>query len=176
MKYRTRINFTPAQKSLMWDRWQHGDSMREIAKLFDRYHSSVQKIIAREGGIRPRPRVRSPRSLSLAERATISRGLVAGWSIRSIASSLSRSPSTVSREVERNGGRRRYRAHSADKTAWERAKRPKPCKLFMHPALAQRVASRLEESWSPEQIAGWLKRTYPDDESLQVSQGADSAP
>ena len=169
MKYRTRINFTPAQKSLMWDRWQHGDSMREIAKLFDRYHSSVQKIIAREGGIRPRPRVRSPRSLSLAERETISRGLVAGWSIRSIASSLSRSPSTVSREVERNGGRRRYRAHSADKTAWERAKRPKPCKLFMHPALAQRVASRLEESWSPEQIAGWLKRTYPDDESLQVS-------
>jgi IS30 family transposase len=121
------------------------------------------------GGIRPAPRRRSWRALSLAEREEISRGVAAGVSLRSIAAELHRAPSTVSRELRRNGGHRRYRAAGADQRAWRQALRPKPCKLATHEALRQLVAARLEDNWSPEQIAGWLKRTYPDDEAHQVS-------
>ena len=129
MKQRSRIYYTQEQKNLMWDRWHAGDSMCEIARLFDRGHSSVQNILVETGGVRPRPRKRSPRSLSLSEREDISRGIVAGSSIRAIATSLGRAPSTVSREIRRNGGRRRYRANKADEAAWDRARRPKTCKL-----------------------------------------------
>ncbi len=169
MKQRPRIYYTQEQKNLMWDRWQAGDSTHEIAKLFDRGHSSVRGVLAETGGVRPRPRRRSLRSLSLSEREDISRGIVAGFSIRVIATSLGRAPSTVSREIRRNGGRRRYRANKADEAARDRARRPKTCKLVENRALARIVARKLKGLWSPEQIAGWLKYTYPDDENYQVS-------
>jgi IS30 family transposase len=101
MKYRTRIQYSETQKAQMWDRWQRGESLHKIARLFDRHHTSVRGILAESGGMRPPMRRRSPRVLSLAEREEISRGLVAERSIRSMAASLGRAPSTVSREIRR---------------------------------------------------------------------------
>jgi IS30 family transposase len=169
IKYRKRTYYTEEQKALMWDRWQEGDSIHDIARLFDRYHSSVQGIFARSGGIRPPIRRRSARSLTLAEREEISRGIAVGRSLRCIALRLNRAPSTVSREVQRNGGLRGYRASQADEAAWDRAHRPKICKLASNRALARLVAGRLQLQWSPEEIAAWLRRTYPQDENRQVS-------
>ena len=169
MKYRNRIYYSDSQKAQMWERWHKGESLQQIAQLFDRNHSSIQRILAEAGGIRPRQRCRSARTLSLAEREEISRGVVCGYSIRTMAASLGRAPSTVSRELKRNGGRQSYRASLADRAAWNRAERPKVCKLARHRALARRVADKLRRQWSPEQIAGWLQRIYPDDASRQVS-------
>jgi IS30 family transposase len=169
MKQRPRIYYTEANKSLMWDRWQKGESLNSIAKLFDRHHSAIQGILSRSGGIRPPQRRRSRRTLTLAEREEISRGVVAGLSLGSIAASLGRAPSTISREINRNGGRRQYRASNADQAAWDRAHRPKTCKLAQNRALAHIVAEKLQLQWSPRQIAGWLKYTYSDDETYQVS-------
>jgi IS30 family transposase len=169
MKQRPRIYYSAEQKNLMWDRWQAGDSLHEIARLFDRGHSSVQGVFAETGGIRPRSRSRSRLALTLAEREEISRGMVAGRSLRAVAASLGRAPSTVSREIKRNGGRRRYRASRADQAAWDRARRPKTCKLVANRALARVVARKLRGLWSPEQIAGWSKYAYPNDENFQVS-------
>ena len=107
MKRKPRIYYSDTQKALMWDRWQKGDSMNAIARLFDRGHSSVQRILGETGGIRPPQRKRSRVALTMSEREEISRGVVAGHSIRSIAASLGRAASTVSREVNRNGGRLR---------------------------------------------------------------------
>ncbi len=169
MKQRPRIYYTETQKALMWDRWQKGESLQQIAQLFDRNHSSIQRILAESGGIRPAQRCRSRLALNLAEREEISRAGVAGQSIRSIAASLGRAPSTISREIKRNGDRESYRASQADQAAWDRAHRPKTCKLAENRALAHIVAGKLQMRWSPEQIAGWLKHTYPDDENFQVS-------
>jgi len=169
MKQRPRMYYTEANKSLMWDRWQKGESLNSIAKLFDRHHSAIQGILSRSGGIRPPQRRRSRRTLTLAEREEISRGVVAGLSLRSIAASLGRAPSTISREINRNGGRRQYRASNADQAAWDRAHRPKTCKLAQNRALAHIVAEKLQLQWSPRQIAGWLKYPYSDDETYQVS-------
>ncbi len=169
MKYRPRIYYTEEQKALMWDRWQKGDSLQAIAELFDRSHGSIAGILARTGGIRPLPRRRSRHALTLAEREEISRGLVTGGSIRSIAASLGRAPSTVSRETNRNGDRQCYRADEADQATWDRAHRPKTCKLVQNRDLARIVASKLKKLWSPAQIAGWLKQTYPDDENFLLS-------
>ncbi|WP_448683785.1 IS30 family transposase [Pseudomonas nicosulfuronedens] len=162
MKQRPRIYYTESQKALMWDRWKAGDSLQQIAQLFDRNHSSIQRILAETGGIRPATRRRSRLALTLAEREEISRALAVGQSIRHIAMRLERAPSTISREISRNGGCRSYRANQADQAAWDRARRPKPCKLAKSPKLAQLVAEKLQIQWSPEQIAGWLKLTYPD--------------
>jgi len=169
MKYRKRIYYTEADKALMWDRWQKGNSLHEIARLFDRPHSSVRGILERTGGIRPPTRRRSSRSLTLSEREEISRGLVAGRSLRSIALRLDRAPSTISRELNRNGGLGSYRAHAAEQTAWDRACRPKRCKLALNRPLAITVAGLLRQRWSPWQIAGRLKRLYPHDEDRRVS-------
>jgi IS30 family transposase len=169
MKQRPRIYYTKTDKSLMWDRWQKGESLNSIGRLFDRHHSAIRGILARTGGIRPAEKRRSRLALSLAEREEISRGVVAGQSLRSIAASLGRAPSTVSREISRNGGRRRYRASVADQAAWDQAQRAKICKLAQNRALARIVASKLQLQWAPRQIAGWLKRTYPDDENFTVS-------
>ncbi len=169
MKQRPRIYYTESQKALMWERWQKGESLQQIAQLFDRNHSSVQGILSETGGIRPAQRHRSRLALTLAEREEISRAVVAGHSIRSIASLLGRAPSTISREIKRNGGHESYRAAQADRAAWDRAHRPKVCKLAENRTLARIVAGRLQLQWSPEQIAGWLKHTYPDDETFQVS-------
>ena len=169
MKQRPRIHYTESQKALMWERWQKGESLQQIAQLFDRNHSSIQPILAATGGIRPAPRCRSRLALTLAEREEISRAVVAGHSIRSIASQLGRAPSTISREIKRNGGQECYRASQADQSAWDRGRRPKTGKLVENRALARIVAGKLQLQWSPEQVAGWLKRTYPDDTSRQVS-------
>ena len=126
-------------------------------------------ILRLHGGFTPAARSRAARCLTLADREEISRGLSANRSMRDIARQLSRSPSTISREVNRNGGVRRYRANIAEEKAWERARRPKLCWLAQHGALRQVVANKLAQDWSPEQIAGWLKRTYPEDESFHVS-------
>ena len=169
MKYRPRIYYTESDKELMWDRWQQGDSLHSIARLFDRSHGSIAGILSRTGGIRPPKKRRSRLALTLAEREEISRGIVAGRSIRAIASELGRAASTVSREIQRNGGRRRYRANQADQAAWDRGHRPKTCKLAQNRALARIVGEKLQCWWSPRQIAGWLRRTYPSDENYQVS-------
>ena len=169
MKQRPRIHYTESQKALMWERWQKGESLQQIAELFYRNHSSIQPIFAATGGIRPAPRCRSRWALTLTEREEISRAVVAGHSIRSIAAQLDRAPSTISREIKRNGGQACYRASQADQSAWDRGRRPKAGKLVQDRALARIVAGKLQRQWSPEQIAGWLKRTYPDDTSRQVS-------
>jgi len=169
MKYRTRIYYTEAQKSQMWDRWQKGDSLHDIGRLFDRGHGSIAGILSRAGGIRPRQRTRSSLSLTLSEREDISRGISAGLSMRLIASQLDRSPSTVSREINRNGGYYHYRATQADQSAWDRAQRPKQCKLACQRSLSRIVAKQLKSQWSPQQIAGWLKREYPENEDYHVS-------
>jgi IS30 family transposase len=169
MKHRPRIYYTETDKALMWDRWRQGESLHSIARLFDRHHSSVRGILAETGGIRPPPRRRSRRALTFSEREEISRGVVAGWSLRSIAAALGRAPSTVSREINRNGGRQPYRASKAEQSAWDRAHRPKTCKLVQNRALARIVAKKLQLEWAPLQIAGWLKRTCPNDETYQVS-------
>ena len=169
MSYSRRIYFTSEQKSEIWDRWQRGESMSSIGRSFDRGSSSIYPLLSRTGGIRPPPRHRSKLALTLSEREEISRGIVAERSIRSMASHLGRSPSTVSREVCRNGGYDRYRAAVADEQAWVRARRPKRCKLANSPWLRRAVARKLRLNWSPEQIAGWLKRTHPREETYQVS-------
>jgi len=169
MARRPRTRYTESQKALMWDRWQRGESLHQIAQLFNRHHSSVRRILAETGGMRPTERHRAERCLSMAEREEISRALVAHESIRSIATRLQRAPSTVSREIQRNGGSEHYRASVADQRAWDCARRPKVCKLARHRVLAKLVAGKLQKQWSPEQIAGWLKRTYPRNENRQVS-------
>jgi len=169
MVYRTRIKYTAAQRADIWDRWQRGESLNSIGRLFDRPSSSVFNMLAPTGGIRPPPRRRSHLALTLVEREEISRGLACDLSLRAIATRLGRAPSTVSREVNRNGGLRHYRASKADEAAWDRAHRPKPCKLVSEPVLSRLVASKLRLHWSPEQIAGWLKRTHPEHENRQVS-------
>jgi IS30 family transposase len=169
MNRRRKHFYTEAERSMIWDRWQKGETLGSIARFFDRHHPSIEGIIARTGGIRPAPRCRSSRSLTLAEREEISRGIAIGQSLRSIAGKLNRSPSTISREINRNGGLEKYRASDAEKAAWERAYRPKICKLITHRPLSRIVAQKLQLEWSPQQIAGWLKRTFPDDETRQVS-------
>ena len=169
MKRRPRIYYTEKQKTLMWDRWKQGESLGSIARLFDRQHSSIERIIREHGGIRPPERRRAPGALTLAEREEISRGIASGRSMRSMAAFLGRAPSTISREIQRNGGQCGYRASQADQAAWNRAHRPKICKLAENRALARIVASKLQLEWSPQQIAAWLKHTYRDNENYQVS-------
>lgn len=169
MSQRPKIFYNESQIALMWDRWQRGESLHQIARLFDRHHSSVRRILSATGGIRPAVRRRADRALTLAEREEISRGLMAGQSIRAMAMRLHRAPSTISREVARNGGNDHYRANRADQRAWDVARRPKVSKLARHRVLARLVASKLRQQWAPEQIAGWLKHRYPGNEARQVS-------
>ena len=169
MKRRHRIYFTSDQKSEIWDRWQRGESMSSIGRGFDRDSSSIYPLLSRAGGIRPPVRKRSRLALTLLEREMISRGVAASDGVRAIARKLCRSASTISREINRNGGYDRYRATAAESQAWVRALRPKPCKLSINIHLQQMVADKLTIHWSPEQIAGWLKRLYPEDEAYYVS-------
>ncbi len=169
MKYRTRTYYSDSQKALMWERCKAGWTLHQIAHLFDRSHGSVRGFLAQTGGIRPPERHRSRLALTLAEWEEISRALVTGHSIRVIAVRIEQAPCTVNREIERNGGRDGYRAHEADSEAWARAHRPKRCKLAENRALARVVTDKLRLLWSPEQIAGWLKHTYPCDETNHVA-------
>ncbi len=169
MARKVRLGYTAAEKTQMWDRWQRGESLSSIGRAFSKQSSSIHFQLSSYGGIRPAPRRRSRLALTLTERETVSRGIVARRSARSIARRLGRAASTVSREIKRNGGSDRYRATRADDQAWTRALRPKRCKLADHPWLQGMVARKLRLNWSPEQIAGWLKRAYPGEQKYQVS-------
>jgi IS30 family transposase len=164
-----RWKLSAAQRADMWNRWKAGQSLHAIGRALGKDHVVIQLLLARHGGIAPAARRRSRRVLTLAEREDISRGIASGSSMRVIAQRLSRACSTVSREVARHGGRAQYRANQADQQAWESALRPKPCLLATHNKLQEIVASKLMQDWSPQQISGWLKQHYPDDESLRVS-------
>jgi len=164
-----RVKLSANQRTDMWSRWKAGQSLHEIGRAFGKDHVSIQFMLSQHGGIVPTPRRRSLRTLTLTEREDISRGIASGSSIREIAKGLQRAVSTVSREVARHGGRPPYRASAADLQAWESALRPKACLLAIHVKLQSIVASKLILDWSPEQISGWLKTRYPEDESMRVS-------
>ena len=169
MEQRYLRGFRTEEKTELWNRWQRGESLKAIGRAFGKPSSSIYFQLAPHGGIRPAPRRRSRLALTLSEREEISRGIVADRSIRSMARLLGRSPSTVSREIRRHGGYDRYRAALADTKAWDGARRPKRCKLATNPRLRRAVSRKLWLNWSPEQIAGWFKRTHPGDGSCQVS-------
>ena len=169
MSQRMRRGFTAAEKTELWKQWQQGMSLKAIGRALGKHSSSIYGHLAPYGGICPAPRRRSRLGLTLAEREEISRGIASYQSIRLIASLLGRSPSTVSREIRRNGGYDRYRAAVADERAWARGRRPKRCKLAGNGRLRVAVARKLQLEWSPQQIAGWLKQAHPGDESYQVS-------
>lgn len=164
-----RPGMSRAQKQDLWRRWKGGQSLSGIARFFDKNPGSIFGVLAAHGGIAPRARRRSARSLSLVDREEISRCLASGQSFRQIALSLGRPTSTISREVARHGGRDRYRAAHADEAAWEVARRPQSCRLADNPRLRWLVACKLGQQWSPEQIAGWLKLRFPLNQALQVS-------
>jgi IS30 family transposase len=157
------------QRAELWRRWREGQSFSEIARALQKVPGSVFGFLRATGGIAPAPRRRSAKALSAAEREELSRGLSAGESLRSIARQIGRAPSTVSREIKRNGGSSTYRAAAAEVRAWQEATRPKPCKLAQYPRLRALVAGRLSEDWSPEQIAGWLALEHPEDPNMNVS-------
>ena len=161
--------FTEAEIAEVWERRGAGEPTRSIARRLGRNGSSIRRLFEDAGGVRPAPRRRAVRHLSLHEREEISRGVARGESLRVIAGRLGRAPSTVSREVARNNGRGRYRAHRADRAAWGRARRPRRCKLATNPALRAEVEDKLAVRWSPQQISGWLRHTYPEDEAMHVS-------
>ncbi len=169
MVYRTRIYYTDEQKSQKWDRWQRGESLRSIGRVFNRGSSSIYAQLSPTGGRRPAIRKRSRLALFLSEREEISRGIAGDVSMRTMASQLGRAPSTIRREIQRNGGLEHYRASEAEQAAWDRAHLPKACKRAGDPCLARTVAAKLKRHWSPEQIAGWLKRGNPEPGSDHVS-------
>lgn len=164
-----RPGLTDAEKRELWRLRSEGQNLCEIGRALGKFPASIFGVLRYHGGYPPRERTRSSRALSLEEREEISRGLSAGRSLRSIAADLGRSPSTVSREVERNGGRSKYRAAKADNRAWREAQRPRPCALASNPRLRTVVARKLAQEWSPEQIAGWLRRQYTNEPSMHVS-------
>ena len=167
-----RPGLSAGQKAELWRRWKNGQSLSDIGRALGKHAGSVHGVVASNGGIAPLARCRSRLALNLAEREEISRGLAASVSMRQIAITIGRAPSTVSREIARNGGRNKYRAYEADSQAWEQAKRPKQCRLGMNHNLQNVVAAKLSLDWSPEQIAGWLKLGFPDDKSMCVSVNA----
>ena len=170
MEQVSRIWFTARQRAELWERWRSGQCVADIARALGRRNKSgVYRVLALNGGIAPTSRRRAAGALRLEEREEISRGLAAGQSLRQIACGLGRAASTVSREVGRNGGSQDYRANRADQRAWDRALRPKACRLARQAALRWGVAQKLAQQWSPEQIAGWLKRQYPTDPDMQLS-------
>ncbi len=164
-----RSRLSLIQRSEIWRRWKSGQSLHEIGRAFGKPHSCVRCLLLPRGGIPPATRRRSRLALTLAEREDISRGIACGSSIREIARRLDRAASTVGREVTRHGGGPAYRAHDADRQAWESALRPKRCLLAVNRKLRNIVASKLILDWSPEQISGWLKTQFPDNESMRVS-------
>ena len=169
MIQRKRTPLSAIQRTEVWRRWKAGESLHAIGRALGKDHVVVHLLLKRHGGIAPATRRRSRRVLTGAEREDISRGIASGWSARVVAQGLRRSPSTVSREIARHGGRAQYRANAADQQAWQSALRPKPCRLVTHGKLCELVASKLLQDWSPQQISQWLKMEYPNDESLRVS-------
>jgi IS30 family transposase len=169
MRLGMRFGLSAIEKRDVWSRWKAGQSLHEIGRVFDKPHSCIRAVLLPRGGIPPAARRRSRLALTFAEREDISRGIASGSSIREIARGLDRAASSVCREVARHGGRPAYRAHDADHQAWVAALRPKRCLLAQNRKLRDLVASKLILDWSPEQISGWLKNQYPNNESLRVS-------
>jgi transposase, IS30 family len=169
MREGKRSRLSATQKTDIWKRWKDGQTLHEIGRAHGRPHPTIRKLLLPRGGIAPTARRRSRLALTLAEREDISRGIASGSSIREIARGMNRAASTVSREVRRHGDRPAYRAHDADGQAWISALRPKRCLLATNRKLRDTVASKLILEWSPEQISGWLKTEYPNDERMRVS-------
>ena len=164
-----RYGYTAAEKAELWERFRQGESFEAIDDALRKEHGAVRMAVSRRGGIPPAAKIRNRIHLSLIERERISRGLASGQSFRAIAEELGRSPSTISREVARHGGPKRYRAIAADKRAYRNARRPKLCKLALNSRLRRIVAKRLALDWSPAQISGWLRMTFAGDEKSQIS-------
>jgi IS30 family transposase len=162
-------DFTSAELGFLWKAWKRGDSLVEIGRALDRWPAVIQQVLRRSGGFEPRPRCRSANALRLADREEISRLLATGTTLREIARRLGKAPSTISREVERNGGKQAYRATAAEGRAWERARRPQACVLARRPRLRDWVTRKLERNWSPRQIAVGLEEEFPDDAQMRVS-------
>lgn len=169
---RARRTFSPAERKELWERWKRGETVSDISRALDRAPGTIHCALRERGGVAPPERTRSRLALSLPEREEISRGIAAGHSGRRIAAGMCRSAATVSREINRHGGRDRYRATEADRRAWDNSRRPQRCKLARNPALAELVAAKLEDDWSPQQIAGWLKLRHPSDHDMRVSHEA----
>lgn len=157
------------EKSELWRRWKGGESLSDISRALEKNPGSVHGVLKSRGGIAPRARKRSPRTLTIGQREEISRGLATGRTFRAIAIDIRRAPSTIGREISRNGGRSGYRAERAEERAVEQAQRPKMCILARRPNLRRVVAKKLQENWSPQQISGWLRRRYARDDSMHVS-------
>jgi transposase, IS30 family len=164
-----RREWSSAERRELWGRWKQGQGLTEIAQALSRPIPSVQNVLKCNGGIAPAARKRADVTLKLSEREEISRGLAGGMSIRGIATLMRRAPSTVSREVRRHGGAEGYRACEAEAQAWDRALRPKLCKLAQHQRLQRVVAAQLALQWSPQQISAWLERRYRRDDTMRVS-------
>lgn len=164
-----RPGLSAAQKAVLWQRWKDGQSLSDIGRALGKHAGSVHGVVSSNGGFIPSPRRRSRLALTLAEREEISRGIYANVPIRKIACAIGRSPSTVSREVNRHGGLHIYRASEADAQAWDWARRPKRCRLACNRKLRNAVAKKLALDWSPEQIAGWLELQFPNNDSMRVS-------
>lgn len=164
-----RPGLSASQKADLWQRWKDGQSLSEIGSALGKHAGSIHGVLSSNGGIVPATRRRSRLALTLTEREEISRGLSSGESIRQIAFRLARAPSTISREIARHGGLKKYRATVADSVAWQRSLRPKICRLAVHKQLQIVVAEQLSLDWSPEQISGWLRVQYPDDDTMRIS-------
>jgi len=169
MAHLGRPGLSTVQKADLWQRWKQGQSLSEISRALGKHAGSIHGVRSSNGGFIPTVRKRSRWALTLAEQEEISRGMATDSSIRQIAVQLGRAPSTVSREIRRHGGAHTYRASEAEAQAWKHTRRPKPCRLATHPTLQRIVASKLTLEWSPEQIAGWLKREFPEQGTMRVS-------
>ena len=163
------VGFGVEQQELIWAMWRRGDPIRAMERTLGETLPRIRRYLRQSGGIAPIPRRRRADHLTLVEREEISRGIAAGLSARTIARRIDRPSSTVSREIARNGGRDAYRALVADAAAFERARRPKPSKLAANAQLRGVVAAKLDDDWSPQQIAQWLRREYLDDAAMRVS-------
>lgn len=164
-----RPGLSPAQKAELWERWKSGQSLSDIGRALGEHAGSIHGVVSANGGYIPAIRRRSSRSLTMAEREEISRGIASNTPIRQIAVAIGRAPSTVSREISRHGGLMKYRASEADSEAWVRARRPKECRLAIRKRLKWIVANKLKLDWLPEQIFGWLKLSFPEDENMRIS-------
>jgi IS30 family transposase len=157
------------EKKELWRRWKEGQSLSEIGRALGKHAGSIHGVVKANGGIVPTTRKRRASALTLAEREEISRGPARDESVRGMAARLGRSASTISREVNRHGGRGKYRAARAEERAWDNARRPQGCLLARNRRLQRVVAGKLAEDWSPEQISGWLVQQYPQDDAMRVS-------
>jgi len=164
-----RRRLTETQRVEIWERLASGEPAPSVARAYGCFPNAIRQMQLLTGGAKPRTRTQRSGALSLAEREEISRGVVLHLSCRAIATRLGRAPSTISRELQRNGGVAMYRAHTAQRRAQRQARRPKPAKLTKCRRLREVVESKLALKWSPEQISRWLQIAFPSDGEMRVS-------